>query len=182
MNVIPTPIKDLLVIEPNVFVDNRGFFMETYALEQYRAIGIGVNFLQDNLSYSHRGVLRGLHFQNPKSQGKLLYVLQGEVYDVAVDIRRSSATFGNWFGIILSGENKRQFWVPPGFAHGFCVTSETVLFSYKCSDYYSPENEHVIRYDDPDIGIQWPNQSPLLSIKDSRAPRLSAMDASILFF
>lgn len=181
MRVTQAPLEGLLVIEPKIFGDSRGFFMETYSRERYRAVGIAEDLLQDNLSLSRRGVLRGLHFQNPASQGKLVYVLQGAVFDVAVDLRRSSPTFGKWYGATLTDENKKQLWLPPGFAHGFCVTSETALFTYKCSAYYAPENEHTIRYDDPDIGIEWPITEPLLSDKDRGAPGLGDMDSAVLF-
>jgi dTDP-4-dehydrorhamnose 3,5-epimerase len=175
------PLEGLLVIEPKIFGDSRGFFMETYSRERYRAAGITEDLLQDNLSLSRRGVLRGLHFQNPAPQGKLVYVLQGAVFDVAVDLRRSSPTFGKWYGTTLTDENKKQLWLPPGFAHGFCVTSETALFTYKCSAYYAPENEHTIRYDDPDIGIEWPIADPLLSDKDRNAKGLVESDKAVLF-
>lgn len=181
MNVTEAPLKGLLIIEPKVFGDARGFFLETYSLERYRTAGITEDLIQDNLSRSRRGVLRGLHFQNPAPQGKLVYVLEGEVFDVAVDIRRSSPTFGKWHGVTLSSDNKKQLWLPPGFAHGFCVTSETALFAYKCSGYYTQGSEHTIRYDDPDIGIAWPIDEPLLSDKDRNASNLSKMDPHVLF-
>jgi len=181
MKVKKTPLPGLLIVEPIVFGDSRGFFMETYSKGRYAAAGIDTELVQDNLSFSRRGVLRGLHFQNPSAQGKLVYVLQGEVFDAAVDIRRSSPTFGKWHSVLLSAENKRQFWIPPGFAHGFCVTSETALFVYKCSAYYAPAHEHTIRYDDPAIGIEWPIEDPVLSVKDGKAPGLSDLDATLLF-
>lgn len=181
MKVTATPLDGVKLIEPRVFGDARGFFLETYSRERYRAAGITEDLLQDNLSRSGRGVLRGLHFQNPAPQGKLVYVLEGEVFDVAVDIRRASSTFGQWHGVTLSGDNKKQLWLPPGFAHGFCVTSETALFAYKCSAYYAPASEHTIRYDDPDIGITWPITDPLLSDKDRKAKGLSEMDPAVLF-
>ena len=172
MNVLTCDIPGLLIIEPKVFGDARGFFLETWNLRRYREAGLDADFVQDNLSFSRRGILRGLHFQSPKPQGKLLQVLQGEVFDVAVDIRRSSPTFGKWHGLMLSGENKRQFYVPPGFAHGFAVLSETALFHYKCTEFYSPKDELAIRWDDPDIGIQWPLKEPLLSERDAKGLRL----------
>jgi len=172
MNVLTCDIPGLLVFEPKVFGDARGFFMETWNRRRYGEAGLDLDFVQDNLSRSRRGALRGLHFQNPKPQGKLLQVLEGEVFDVAVDIRRGSATFGQWHGLVLSAENKRQFYVPPGFAHGFAVLSETVLFHYKCTEFYSPKDEMAIRWDDPDIGIKWPLQEPLLSERDAGALRL----------
>ncbi len=167
MNVIRGEISGLLLIEPRVFGDTRGFFMETWNQARYREAGLAADFVQDNLSFSRGGALRGLHFQNPKAQGKLVSVLQGEVFDVAVDLRRSSPTFRRWQGEILSGENKRQFYVPPGFAHGFVVLSETALFHYKCTELYSPGSEMTIRWDDPELGIKWPLKDPTLSEKDA---------------
>lgn len=181
MNVIHCEIPGLIVLEPKVFGDSRGFFMEMWNRHGYREAGIDADFVQDNLSRSRRGTLRGLHFQNPKPQGKLLQVLDGEVFDVAVDIRRSSPTFGRWHGVVLSAENKRQFYVPPGFAHGFAVTSETVLFHYKCTEFYSPKDEMAIRWDDADIGIEWPLKDPLLSERDTRAFRLKEAPPERLF-
>ena len=181
MNVLTCNISGLLIIEPKVFGDARGFFLETWNLLRYREAGIGEEFVQDNVSFSRRGILRGLHCQNPKPQGKLLEVLQGEVFDVAVDIRRSSPTFGKWHGLVLSGENKRQFYVPPGFAHGFAVLSETALFHYKCTEFYSPKDEMAIRWDDPDIGIKWPLKEPLLSERDAKALRLCEVPRERLF-
>ncbi len=181
MNVIRPEIPGLLVIEPKVFGDARGFFLESYNQKRYEDAGLAAHFVQDNLSFSRRGILRGMHFQNPNAQGKLLQVLQGEVFDVAVDIRRSSPTFGKWFGLILSAENKKQFFVPPGFAHGFAVLSETALFFYKCTELYSPKDEVAIRWDDPDIGIKWPIESPQLSERDSKALRLKDVPADKLF-
>jgi dTDP-4-dehydrorhamnose 3,5-epimerase len=181
MNVMACEIPGLVVLEPKVFGDSRGFFMELWNRRSYREAGIDVDFVQDNLSRSRRGTLRGLHFQNPNPQGKLLGVLEGEVFDVAVDIRRSSATFGRWHGVVLSAENKRQFYVPPGFAHGFAVLSDTVLFHYKCTEFYSPKHELAIRWDDPDIGIEWPLKDPLLSERDARALRLKETPPERLF-
>jgi len=172
MNVIETKLAGVFIIEPQVFGDSRGFFMETWNQTRYAESGLSVNFVQDNLSFSQRGVLRGLHFQNPYTQGKLVQVLQGEVFDVAVDIRLGSPTFGEWVGVTLSSNNKRQFYVPEGFAHGFCVTSETVLFAYKCTDVYSPQSEYGVSWNDPDLGIEWPVDSPILSEKDRKYPRL----------
>jgi len=168
MNVLTCDIPGLLILEPKVFGDARGFFLETWNQCRYHEAGISVDFVQDNVSFSRRGILRGLHFQNPKPQGKLLQVLQGEVFDVAVDVRRSSPTFGKWHGLVLSSENKRQFYIPPGFAHGFAVLSETGLFHYKCTEFYSPKDEVAIRWDDPDIGIKWPLKEPLLSERDAK--------------
>lgn len=166
MNVTKTKLPGVLVIEPEVFGDKRGFFMETWQQKRYEEAGIPGRFVQDNLSFSIKGVLRGLHFQNPNGQGKLVYVLQGEVFDVAVDIRKGSATFGQWVGFNLSSENKRQLYVPEGFAHGFCVLSDTVLFAYKCTDFYNSQAEKGITWNDPDIAIDWPVKNPILSGKD----------------
>jgi len=181
MNVLTCDISGLLIIEPKVFGDARGFFLETWNLLRYREAGIAADFVQDNLSFSRRGILRGLHFQNPNPQGKLLQVLQGEVFDVAVDVRRGSPTFGKWHGLILNAENKRQFYVPPGFAHGFVVLSETALFQYKCTESYSPKDELAIRWDDPDIGIEWPLKEPLLSERDAKGLRLRDIPPDRLF-
>lgn len=177
MNVIQTDIVDLLIIEPQVFGDERGFFLETFQEERYRKeAGITLSFVQDNYSRSGQGVLRGLHFQKTKPQGKLVRVVHGKVFDVAVDIRRESLTFGHWCGVHLSAENKRQFWVPPGFAHGFVVLSESADFEYKCTDYYDPSDEGAILWNDPDLAIDWPVEFPLLSGKDAVAPRFSELE------
>lgn len=181
MNVLTCAIPGLLIIQPKVFGDARGFFLETWNQGRYREAGIAADFVQDNVSFSRRGILRGLHFQNPRPQGKLLQVLQGEVFDVAVDIRRSSATFGKWHGLVLSGENKTQFYIPPGFAHGFAVLSETALFQYKCTAFYSPADELALRWDDPEVGIQWPVKDPLLSERDAKALRLRELPPDRLF-
>ena len=181
MNIITCDIPGLLVIEPNVFGDARGFFMELWNQKRHREAGLDCNYVQDNVSLSRRGTVRGLHFQNPAAQGKLVYVLQGEVFDVAVDIRRTSPTFGRWHGLSLSAENKRQFFIPPGFAHGFAVLSETALFTYKCTEFYTPQYELAVAWNDPDIGIQWPVDSPQLSEKDARAPRLKDVPRERLF-
>lgn len=173
MNIIKTKIPDLLLIEPKVFGDERGFFLETYNAERYKNLGIKEDFVQDNLSFSKRGILRGLHYQKPMSQGKLVQVLQGEVFDVAVDIRVGSPTFGQWESVVLSRENKRQFYIPVGFAHGFLVTSDTALFSYKCTDTYNPAGEFTVAWDDPELNIEWPMASPQLSEKDSAGKKLS---------
>jgi len=173
VKVVETEIPGVLIVEPKVFGDTRGFFMETYQSERYAQSGIPENLVQDNLSRSRRGVLRGLHVQHPHAQGKLVQVLDGEVFDVAVDVRLGSPTFKRWVGVSLSGETKRQLWIPPGFAHGFCVNSEYALFGYKCSDFYHPETELSVRWNDPDIGINWPlDGAPDLSVKDSVAPLL----------
>jgi len=181
MKVLTCDIAGLLILEPQVFGDARGYFLETYNERRYREAGLDATFVQDNLSFSRRGILRGLHFQNPNPQGKLLQVLQGEVFDVAVDVRLSSPTFGKWHGLVLSAENKRQFYIPPGFAHGFLVTSETALFHYKCTEMYSPKDEMAIRWDDPAIGIRWPLKDPLLSERDSKALRLNDAPEARLF-
>ena len=173
MKVIETRLPGVLIIEPKVFGDERGFFMESWHQARYEVAGIVEPFVQDNLSFSRRGVLRGLHFQNPKPQGKLVSVLQGEVFDVAVDIRAGSPTFGQWEAVLLSAENKRQFYVPPGFAHGFCVTSETALFAYKCTDLYEPAAEGCVRWDDPALGIPWPVAAPTVSAKDAAGMALA---------
>ena len=181
MKVTTCDLQGLLIIEPDVFGDNRGYFMESWNRQRYRDAGVDFDFVQDNFSLSRRGTLRGLHFQNPLAQGKLVSVLQGEVFDVGVDIRRASPTFGRWFGMTLSAENKRQFFLPPGFAHGFLVLSEMALFHYKCTDYYSPKDEQGFRWDDPDVGIKWPVENPILSQRDAAAPRLKALPPEKLF-
>lgn len=174
MQVVPTAIPDVLIIEPKVFGDERGFFFESFNARTFeQATGLKREFVQDNHSKSVKNVLRGLHYQIRQPQGKLVRVVQGEVFDVAVDIRKSSQTFGQWVGVHLSAENKKQFWVPEGFAHGFVVLSETAEFLYKTTEYYAPEHERGIRWDDPDVGIQWPaGLKPLLSAKDRVAPSL----------
>ena len=180
MNVVETDLPGVLIVEPSVFGDERGFFMESFNERRYREAGIPNRFVQDNLSFSGHGVLRGLHFQNPQSQGKLVSVLRGEVFDVAVDIRVGSPTFGRCTGVTLSAENKRQFWVPPDFAHGFVVTGEDALFYYKCTDYYAPEYDGSILWNDPEIGIGWPIEAPTLSDKDRAAPTLDDMPEQAL--
>lgn len=173
MRVIETSLPGVLIIEPRIFNDTRGFFLETWREERYRDLGIRHSFVQDNLSFSAvRGVLRGLHYQHPQAQGKLVTVIAGEVYDVAVDIRRGSPTFGQWTAVTLSGENHRQFWIPPGFAHGFCVTSATAYFMYKCTDVYNPATESGILWNDPDLNIAWPTFEVVLSEKDQDYPML----------
>ena len=173
MKVSHSKLKGCVIIEPSVFGDDRGFFLETFQAVRYeQEAGIDLPFVQDNHSRSARGVLRGLHFQMTKPQGKLVRVVRGEVYDVAVDIRKGSATFGEWEGIILSEDNKRQLWVPPGFAHGFVVLSDFADFEYKCTDYYDPSDEGSILWNDPDLDIPWPIANPVLSTKDESAKRL----------
>jgi dTDP-4-dehydrorhamnose 3,5-epimerase len=180
MEIIETQLPDVLLIEPNVFGDHRGFFLETYHDIRYREAGISATFVQDNHSHSRRGVLRGLHYQLEQPQGKLVWVMRGEVFDVAVDIRRGSPTFGQWAGAVLNDNSRRQLYVPPGFAHGFVVLSEEVDFVYKCTDYYHPQSEYGIAWDDPDIGIQWPELKVVLSNKDSQNPRLAEQDSKKL--
>jgi dTDP-4-dehydrorhamnose 3,5-epimerase len=173
VNVIKTQLPGVLVLEPKVFADARGFFVETWSRQRYREAGVPCDFVQDNLSFSAQGTLRGLHFQHPRGQGKLVQILSGAVFDVAVDIQPDSATFGQWVGIELCAEKHNQVYIPPGFAHGFYVRTESALFSYKCTDYYSPQTEGGILWNDPDIGIQWPLEgSPTLSDKDRRYGRL----------
>lgn len=173
MKISHSKLKGCVIIEPRIFGDERGFFLETFQAVRYeQEAGIDLPFVQDNHSRSARGVLRGLHFQKSKPQGKLVRVVRGEVYDVAVDIRKGSATFGEWVGVILSEDNKKQFWVPPGFAHGFVVLSDTADFEYKCTDYYDPSDEGSILWSDPDLDIPWPIANPVLSTKDESAKRL----------
>jgi dTDP-4-dehydrorhamnose 3,5-epimerase len=173
MKISHSKLKGCVIIEPRVFGDDRGFFLETFQAVRYeQEAGIDLPFVQDNHSRSASGVLRGLHFQKTKPQGKLVRVVRGEVYDVAVDIRKGSATFGEWEGVILSEDNKKQFWVPPGFAHGFVVLSDTADFEYKCTDYYDPSDEGSILWSDPDLDIPWPIANPVLSTKDESANRL----------
>lgn len=173
MNIKESKLPGVITIEPRTFEDSRGFFLETWNKARYDSIGISGPFVQDNMSFSHKGVLRGLHFQNPNGQDKLVYALQGEVYDVAVDIRIGSPTFGQWAGCTLSAENKRQCYIPAGFAHGFCVMSDTALIAYKCTDYYNPEAEGSILWNDPDLSIDWPIENPDLSGKDAKGTPLA---------
>lgn len=180
MNVSPYRISGLLLVEPKVFGDVRGFFMETYHAARYRDAGISSEFVQDNLSRSARGVLRGLHFQIRRPQAKLILVVQGEIFDVAVDLRRGSGTFGQWAGVFLSEENRRQLFVPGGFAHGFCVTSDSATVAYKCSALYDPGDEAGIFWADPDLAIDWPVAEALVSEKDARLPRLADYPAERL--
>ncbi|MBN8471208.1 dTDP-4-dehydrorhamnose 3,5-epimerase [Corallococcus exiguus] len=178
MKVTPLAIPDVLLIEPKVFGDDRGFFLESFHAKRYADVGVVGPFVQDNLSRSVKGTLRGLHFQEPNAQGKLVQCLAGAVWDVAVDIRKGSPTFGRWVAAELTGENKHQLWVPAGLAHGFCVVSDSADFFYKCTALYSPESERSVAWDDPDLAIPWPVKQPLLSAKDQRAPRLK--DAPVL--
>lgn len=175
-----TALPGVLVVEPKVFRDRRGSFFESWRQSTYSEIGIEGPFVQDNVSRSARGVLRGLHFQHPNGQGKLVQVLSGEVFDVAVDVRIGSPTFGQWTAITLSEEKVLQFWIPAGFAHGFCVTSDSAIFVYKCTDYYVADSEHTVRWNDPDIGIEWPLEDPQLSDKDRSGTLLREFDAGQL--
>lgn len=173
MNFIPTSIPEVILIEPRVFGDHRGFFMETWQRQTFAENGIDYDFVQDNHSKSSQGILRGLHYQIKQPQGKLVRVVQGAVFDVAVDMRKSSPTFGQWVGYELSAENKRMFWVPPGFAHGFYVISDSAEFVYKCTDYYAPEHERSVLWNDSDLAIDWhlvDGKQPVLSGKDADAP------------
>jgi dTDP-4-dehydrorhamnose 3,5-epimerase len=172
MKVTPTKLPTILVIEPDAFGDARGWFLETFSSKRYEQAGLKLPFVQDNVSFSAKNILRGLHFQYPYPQGKLVQVLSGEVFDVAVDIRLGSPTFGQWVGENLSASNHKQIYIPPGFAHGFCVLSDTALFSYKCTDYYIPATEGGIIFNDPDLNIAWPVSTPTVSKKDAGLPRL----------
>ena len=173
MRFSPSPsLPEVIIIEPDLLRDHRGYFMETYHQEKFSAAGIDVRFVQDNQSMSSRGTLRGLHYQINRPQGKLVRVLRGKIYDVCVDIRRSSPNFKKWFGVELTEDNKRELYIPPDFAHGFCVVSETVEFAYKCTDFYFPDYERAIRWNDPDLAIDWPIQEPILSERDASSPLL----------
>jgi dTDP-4-dehydrorhamnose 3,5-epimerase len=168
LKVSRTDIPDVLIVEPRVFADDRGFFLESWNAREFRrAVGFDVDFVQDNHSHSKRGVLRGLHYQVSRPQGKLVRVVRGDVFDVAVDLRKSSSTFGRWVGFELSGRDHRQLWIPPGFAHGFLVLSESADFLYKTTDYYAPEHERCLIWNDPEVGIDWPSREPLLAAKDT---------------
>jgi len=180
MKVTTTALPGLVMLEPKVFGDQRGFFSETYSERRYAELGIDRPFVQDNVSKSEHGVLRGLHLQHPHDQGKLVTVVVGEVFDVAVDVRRGSPTFGRWVGVSLSEDNHRQLYIPPGFAHGFCVTTSTALFVYKCTDYYSPSTELGVAWNDPDLAIAWPLDAPKLSTKDAAYPRLAEIPSEKL--
>ncbi|MCQ2061276.1 MAG: dTDP-4-dehydrorhamnose 3,5-epimerase [Fibrobacter sp.] len=178
-NFIKTSIEGIVVIEPTVFGDHRGYFMETYNQAEFAAAGLNMTFVQDNESRSKKGVLRGLHFQKKNPQGKLVRVIEGEVFDVAVDLRKGSPTFGKWEGVVLSEENKKQFYIPEGFAHGFAVLSERATFVYKCTRLYDPTDEGGLAWDDPEIGIKWPVENgfkPLLSEKDTKNPLLKNLN------
>lgn len=178
-NFIPTKIRDLYIIEPKVFGDSRGYFMETYSKKDFNEAGLTMEFVQDNESKSSRGVLRGLHFQTKNTQGKLVRATQGEVFDVAVDLRKGSPTYGQWEGVLLSAENKRQFYVPEGFAHGFLVVSEEAVFNYKCTDFYAPQYDSGLLWNDPEVGIVWPLdgiEEVQLSEKDKVQKTLKELD------
>ena len=175
MQVSAAPLEGLLVIETKLWRDTRGAFVETYHRERYRAAGIGATFVQDNFSWSQANVLRGLHYQLSRPQGKLVMVMEGRVFDVVVDIRTGSPTFGQWHGVELSAENGRQLYIPPGYAHGFCVLSERTGFMYRCTEYYSPSDERGIRWSDPQLAIAWPSVNPLVSQKDQDYNTLAEM-------
>lgn len=178
MKVTATVLPEVLLIEPRLFPDGRGHFFETWMQSRYHENGMPLTFVQDNFSRSVGNTLRGLHYQEPNAQGKLITVFAGRVFDVAVDIRRGSPRFGQWVGVELDGQKPQQLWIPPGFAHGFCVLSESADLFYKCTDFYSPSTERFIRWDDPDLRIEWPVEAPVLSDKDAAAPRLA--DAPVL--
>lgn len=172
MKILSNKLNGVLLLQTDVYEDDRGYFMETYQKKRYQDLGILCSFVQDNLSHSSRGTLRGLHYQSPNAQAKLVQVVQGEVFDVAVDIRPKSATFGQWTSAILSDQNKYQYFIPEGFAHGFCVLSDTAIFKYKCSDFYAPEKEKGLLWSDPNLGIGWPIKNPILSAKDQSYPTI----------
>jgi dTDP-4-dehydrorhamnose 3,5-epimerase len=175
MNVLPTRLPEVVIIEPRVHGDSRGYFLETWAAERYELVGVPNRFVQDNISRSRKGIVRGLHLQNPHEQGKLVSTLEGEVFDVAVDVRVGSPRFGRWVGVVLSEQNHRQLWIPPGFAHGFCVLSDEAIFHYKCTDSYHAQSELAVSWNDPAIGIDWPVVSPTVSDRDAAAPRLASI-------
>ncbi len=179
MKLRETALAGVVLVEPDVFGDARGSFFEGYRSSRYRAAGLPAEFVQDNFSLSRRGVLRGLHLQHPRGQVKLVQAIEGEVFDVAVDVRRGSPSYGRWVGAVLSGENRHQLYIPEGFAHGFCVLSERALFAYKCSADYSPADEVTIRWDDPALGIEWPLRQVELSARDAAAPALAEVQARL---
>ncbi len=179
MEVVPSRLPDVLIIKPAVFEDPRGFFMETWNSKEFGEAGITAVFVQDNYSSSVAGTVRGLHYQIEQAQGKLVWVVKGEVFDVVVDLRKSSPDFGQWAGELLSADNRKQMWIPPGFAHGFLVLSATADFQYKCTDYYAPEHERTLQWNDPDIGIEWPlldGEEPILSSNDQAGVPLRSAD------
>lgn len=175
MRVQQTELPGVLLVETRIFRDARGSFRETWNAARYEEAGVGATFVQDNVSVSQKGVLRGLHYQHPHAQGKLVSVLRGRVFDVAVDIRRGSARFGRWTGVELSDGNARQLWIPEGFAHGFLTLSDDVVFAYRCTEFYYPDAEGVLLWNDPEIGIEWPTANPILAAKDAAAPPLRAV-------
>ncbi|MEJ2231054.1 MAG: dTDP-4-dehydrorhamnose 3,5-epimerase [Nitrospirales bacterium] len=179
MKFLPTRLPEVLIVEPDVYRDQRGWFLETYHIQKYHEGGIPLPFVQDNCSSSVRGTLRGLHLQMIRPQGKLIRVIRGEIFDVAVDTRRRSPTFASWVGVTLSGEDFRQIYIPPGFAHGFCVLSDVAEVEYKCTDLYAPGGEVTIRWDDPSIGIHWPIESPILSSKDVAGKSLNDLSEQL---
>lgn len=179
MNVRKTPIEGLLIIEPKIWRDGRGYFLESYHSRRYADAGLPERFVQDNHSCSARGVLRGLHGQFPRAQGKLVRVVEGEIWDVAVDLRPGSPSYGRHFGLALSADNFLQFYIPPGFAHGFCVVSDRAQLEYKCTDFYSPEDEFVLRWNDPALGIPWPVSNPVLSARDQAGLPLQELEVAL---
>ena len=181
MQLKPTPLDGMLIIEPRVFEDERGYFMETHHNQRFQSADIDCTFVQDNLSFSKKNVLRGLHFQKTKPQAKLIQAVSGGIFDVGVDLRKGSPTFGKWFGVVLSEENKRQFFVPEGFAHGFCVLSQSAHVAYKCSDFYDPQDEGGLHWSDPDIAIDWPLKDPIISAKDCQFGYLKDQVAHLRF-
>jgi dTDP-4-dehydrorhamnose 3,5-epimerase len=180
MKVRPTALPEVLLIEPRLFGDERGHFLETYHAQRYSGSSISATFVQDNLSHSHRGVVRGLHYQWGRPQGKLIMVVQGEIFDVAVDIRQGSPTFGRWVGVTLSARDYQQLYIPEGFAHGFCATSDSATVCYKCTDFYVPQDDRGIRWDDPTLAISWPITEAILSDKDRSLPSLAEIPAECL--
>ena len=180
MKLSPMSLPEVLLVEPKRFGDARGYYLETFHQARYAEAGIKLGFVQDNLSRSTQGILRGLHLQHPNDQGKLVYVLEGEVFDVAVDVRVGSPNFGKWTGALLSADDHRQLWIPPGFAHGFCVTSPSALFAYKCTELYSVADEVGLAWNDPAVAIPWPVAEPQLSSKDKALPRLADIDPARL--
>ena len=180
MKVQPTALPEVLLIEPRLFGDERGHFLETYHGQRYRDSSVSATFVQDNLSHSHRGVVRGLHYQWGHPQGKLIMVVQGEIFDVAVDIRQGSPSFGRWVGVTLSARDYQQLYIPEGFAHGFCVTSDSATVCYKCTDFYVPQDDRGIRWDDPTLAISWPITEAILSDKDRSLPPLTEVPAEHL--
>jgi len=181
MQIKPTPLDGMLILEPQIFEDERGYFMETHHNQRFQSADIDCTFVQDNLSFSKKNVLRGLHFQKTKPQAKLIQAVSGGIFDVGVDLRKGSPTFGKWFGVVLSEENKRQFFVPEGFAHGFCVLSQSAHVAYKCSDFYDPQDEGGLHWSDPDIAIDWPLKDPIISAKDYQFGYLKDQVAHLRF-